>query len=113
LPERYSVTPAAIALPTGLQVVDLGFGLDDIAGLGSEAVFYRENREAIIDNLRLNGAAASEIEFLLERRVKLNAMTNQLVTFIERKFGESRVTKVVPDADILARAWRWPRCSRG
>ena len=41
------------------------------------------------------------------RRVELNAMTSrQFVDFIERKFNENNITKIVPDQHELAEAYR-------
>ena len=50
------------------------------------------------------GASEAEIEFLLKgrQRVELNAMTSpQFIEFLERKFAEHGIRKVVPDADTL------------
>ena len=58
-------------------------------------------------NLRLNGATEEEIEFLLEQRVELNALTSgQLVAFIERKLAEHGISKVIPPTDLLGDAYR-------
>ena len=58
-------------------------------------------------NLRDNGASEEEIEFLLRQRVELNALpSDQLVAWIERKLSEHDVQKIVPDKDMLARAYR-------
>ena len=47
------------------------------------------------------------INFLMEQRVELNAMTSrQLVDFVERKLNDHGVTKLIPDADTLARTYR-------
>ena len=43
----------------------------------------------------------------MRQRVELNAMTSrQLVDFVERKLNEHGVTKLIPDADTLARTYR-------
>jgi DNA topoisomerase VI subunit B len=94
-----------------VQVVDLGLRLDDIRDLGledlAETVFDDSSREKRAANLRKNGATEEEIKFLLDRRVELNALTSdQLVAFIERKLTQHGVRKVVPDADMLAKAYR-------
>jgi hypothetical protein len=53
--------------------------------------------------MRRNGASDEEIEFLLERRDELNAMTSdQFVEFIESGLTEHGVDKVVPSPDLLA-----------
>jgi hypothetical protein len=90
-----------------IKVIDLGLRLDDIDGLETEKVFSNESPDARTVNLRENGATEAEIEFLLDGRVELNAMaSDQLVAFIERKFAENGVKKVVPDNDTLAAAFR-------
>jgi hypothetical protein len=57
---------------------------------------------------RRNGANGAEIEFLYGRHggkpqgVELNMMTSrQIIEFLERKFAEHGVTKVVPDKAII------------
>lgn len=94
-----------------IQTIDLGLRLDDVIALDlegfAEAVSDRGSREARAENLLLNGATEAEIEFLLERRVELNALTSdRLVAFIEQKLVTSGVRKLVPNADLLAAAFR-------
>ena len=58
-------------------------------------------------NLRVNGATEEEIDFLLDRRVELNAFaSDDLITWIESKLEEHGVSKVIPDEDCLADAYR-------
>jgi hypothetical protein len=55
-----------------------------------------------------NGATAEECEFLATRRVEINALTNaQLIDMIERKLREHRIGKIVPDDEMLAKAYRF------
>ena len=88
-------------------------------GLESEDVYYQgangrttrtttnEIRRKIEAGLKENGATEEEIEFLLRRRVELNAFTSdQLVEWIEEKLEEHGVEKVVPEEDTLAAAAR-------
>jgi DNA topoisomerase VI subunit B len=94
-----------------VQAVDLGLRLADVIELGledlAEDVFDTGSEESREENLRQNSATDEEVEFLLDRRVELNALTsNQLVKFIERKLTEHGVHKVVPPADTLAKAYR-------
>jgi hypothetical protein len=90
-----------------IKVIDLGLRLDDIAGLQSEKVYDAGSKEMRAANLRRNGATTAEIEFLLERRVELNAMTSaQLIDFIERKLTQHGVKKIIPDADVLRDAYQ-------
>jgi DNA repair ATPase RecN len=61
----------------------------------------------VADNLRENGATEDEIEFLLDKRVELNAFaSDQLVDWIERKLKEHDIAKVVPDDETLADAYQ-------
>ena len=88
-------------------VIDLGLRLADIDGLESEATFDRGSKSARRENLKANGATDEEIEFLLARRVELNALpSDRLVGFIEQKLNEHGVRKIVPDAETIAREYR-------
>lgn len=94
-----------------INIVDLGLRLDDVIDLGLEGLaedaFDKGDLDAREANLRRNGATEAEIEFLLERRLELNALTSdRLVTFVESKLIASGVKKVVPDAEMLANAYR-------
>jgi hypothetical protein len=90
-----------------VEVIDLGLRLEDIDGLPSERAFDKGTRNSRVWNLRDNGATEEEIEFLLDSRVELNAMTSdQLVALVERKLEEHGIEKVVPDSEELARAYR-------
>ena len=89
-----------------INVIDLGMHLGDIDGLEMEDV-YIESPFKARENLRENGATDEEIEFLLERRVELNAFaSDDFVAWIEAKLNEQGVTKIVPDDDCLADAYR-------
>jgi hypothetical protein len=84
------------------RVVDLGLRLEDITGLETEQA-YLGNWDKAAANLSQNGATEAEIEFLLEKRVELNALTSRaLINWLERKLEEHGIKKVVPDADTLA-----------
>ena len=90
-----------------MEVIDLGLRLGDVVGLESERVFSRDSREARSANLRENGATDEEVEFLLDRRVELNALpSDELITFIERRLTEHGIQKIIPDAETLASAYR-------
>jgi len=57
--------------------------------------------------LRDYGATPEEIEFLLNERVELNALTSeQLVALVERKLTAYGLKKVVPDEELLAETYR-------
>jgi hypothetical protein len=90
-----------------VEVIDLGLRLEDIEGLQREDAFDKGTRNARAENLRENGATDAEINFLLDYRVELNAMTSdQLVTFVERKLEHHGIKKVIPDDEELAEAYR-------
>jgi hypothetical protein len=94
-----------------INIIDIGLRLDDVQALGlegaAEAIFDRGSGFARRGNLAENGATAAEIEFLLKKRVELNALpSDELVAFVERKFAEHGVAKVVPDDDMLAGTYR-------
>jgi hypothetical protein len=93
------------------KFVDLGLRLTDVRELGLEAsaedVFDRGSDAAKRRNLALNGATREEVEFLLRRRVELNALpSDQLVAFIERQLTERGIQKIVPNADLLRDAYQ-------
>jgi hypothetical protein len=82
------------------HVIDLGLRLADVRELNLQAedVFDKGSLPVRAANLRDNGATKQEIEFLLDRRVELNAMTSdQLVAWIEAKFARHGVRKIIPD----------------
>jgi DNA topoisomerase VI subunit B len=90
-----------------IKVIDLGLRLSDVRGLQSERVSDKGSEATRRANLRRNGATEEEIEFLLHRRVELNAMTSrQLVAFVERKLQEHGIGKVVPKSAKLVDAYR-------
>jgi hypothetical protein len=94
-----------------IETIDLGLRLTDVLELDLEAsaedVFDRGSVPAKLQNLRLNGATDEEAQFLLRRRVELNALTSdRLVAFIERKLIQHGIQKVVPDDDLLRDAYR-------
>jgi hypothetical protein len=100
------------------QVIDLGLRLEDIRAMAlqAEPVEYRGKKDPR-ERLRGCGATEAECDFLVRpgtragERVELNAMPSpEFIAFIERKFAEVGVAKVVPDDDTLGdayrRAWR-------
>src|SRR4051812_2590306 len=87
-------------------VIDLGLRLADIAGLESEEV-HISSPEKTRETLRKHGATDEEVDFLLRRRVELNAFTSSdLIAWIERKLDQHGVAKIVPDDETLADAYR-------
>jgi Topoisomerase 6 subunit A/Spo11, Toprim domain len=97
------------AFENEIEVIDVGLRLEDAEtwGLESESVTHRESMESIRHRLRLAGASPEEMEFLLTRRVELNAFSSdKLVAWIEGKLKEHGVVKVIPDEATLAEAYR-------
>ncbi len=90
-----------------INVIDIGLRLDDIDGLETERVYFKGSTNSVRANLRENGATEEEIEFLLRRRVEINAFpSDALITWLERKLEENGVVKIVPSDDTIARAYR-------
>ncbi len=92
-------------------MIDLGLRLADVEKwqLQSENVQYQSDPTG---NLQENGATAEEIKFLFEfsgrgKRVELNAFnSDQFVEWLDSKLVEHDVEKVIPDNDILDKAYR-------
>jgi hypothetical protein len=102
--ERYTFTRK-------FKVIDLGLRLTDVEKeklLGSvEAAPETSKPETRAKNLRKNGATEAEVEFLLERRVELNALpSDRFVAYVERKLIEAGAHKVVPSETMLAQTYR-------
>jgi hypothetical protein len=91
-----------------VDVVDLGLRLEDIEGLEREPAAATKTAKYILRRqLADNGATEEEIDFLIEDRVELNAMTSEaLVEMIERKLKAYGLEKVVPDDDVLEEAYQ-------
>ena len=91
-----------------IQVIDLGMRLEDIDGLETEAVHIpRTSRRAACKNLLKNGANEQEIEFLVEKRVELNAFASDaLIAWLEAKLQQQGVVKITPDEHCLTHAYR-------
>jgi hypothetical protein len=107
------------AFKNAINVIDLGLRLADVSEweLESEDVAYGNCDPR--PNLRTNGATDEEVEFLCGRagyggysgkRVELNAFSSgDLISAIEAKLKLHRITKVIPDHDTLAAAYRRAR----
>jgi hypothetical protein len=91
-----------------IEVIDLGLRLEDIAGLEREpAAATKMSDAARRVQLAENGASDAEIAILLKERVELNAMTSDnLIEMIERKLKNYGIKKVVPDNDLLGKAYQ-------
>ena len=87
---------------------DIGLRLTDVVEMGLQSepvpeVTYTEWRQRA-DTLRRHGATPEEVEFLQNERVEINAMTSrQIIDFIEKKFAEHGVKKLIPDDETLDR----------
>jgi hypothetical protein len=97
-----------------VSVIDIGLRLADVEELGllhEPFAAEKKNRHSTTATLKRHGATQAEIDFLIHEsyclgingdRVELNAMaSDELITFIEGKFEEHGVSKVIPDDDVL------------
>ena len=103
------------------KVIDLGLRLADVQdmNLEKEDVTYDSGVDPK-ENLRDGGASEEECSFLVGggrpkawygHRVELNAMSSdQLVTWLDGKLEKAGVCKIVPDEDVLGRAYRRAVC---
>jgi hypothetical protein len=93
-----------------ITVIDLGLRLADVQemNLQSESAAATKSSPSTIRNRLLkSGASADEAEYLLHKRVELNAMHSaQLVAFVERKLDEHGIKKIILDKEQLAKAYR-------
>ena len=95
-----------------IKVVDLGLRMGDVrhlieAGKDEAAAQERGSAAKRRANMRHNGATAAEAEYLLDRRVELNALTSEeFIAFVERKLTEHGVGKVVPTKAVLNSTYR-------
>jgi DNA topoisomerase VI subunit B len=94
-----------------VNVIDLGLRLDDVRALGLEGLaedaFDKGDEDQRRANLIGNGATEEEVDFLLTKRVELNALTSdQLVELVEEKLKGHGVRKLVPKRSDLAEAYR-------
>jgi hypothetical protein len=98
-----------------VPIFDLGLRLANVEAmdLESEPVVFDtfETKRRKSDTLRRHGATAEEVAFLMGAelskrgsRVELNAMTSgQFIDFLEQKFKEHAVEKVIPDDAVMIR----------
>ena len=94
-----------------INMTDLGIRMDDVDELNlrpfAESHSDRGSAEKRRANMELNGATEEEIEFLLHRRIELNALTSrQFIDLIERKLTEHGVKKIVPGVKLLKDTYR-------
>jgi DNA topoisomerase 6 subunit A-like protein len=87
-----------------VDVVDIGLRLADVERLSlqHEPVKIEGNWSAHAATLKRHGATEAEIRFLMKDRVELNMMTAPVfVEFLEGKFAEHGIKKVIPAAKVL------------
>jgi hypothetical protein len=102
--------------PKDIKVIDLGLRLSDVeeCGLGPEPVYMKGEEWKLKENLKTNGATPEEIQFLVDerQRVELNAFDSRaLVDWLEGKFKEHGIKKMIPCREVLEEAYRreWAR----
>lgn len=97
------------------NIIDIGLRIEDVMAMdlmSEEVNNYRRGVDPRIKIMEVGGTQA-EADFLVEggdersgwygRRVELNAMTSkQMLDFLDRKFADLGVKKVIPDDDTLA-----------
>ncbi|MDN5870460.1 MAG: DUF2399 domain-containing protein [Nitrococcus sp.] len=103
-------------LSVGTDVIDLGLRMEDIGELPSEPVSYSQRQHPAIYLEYDCGVTKEEVKFLVSggypgrwsgRRVEINAMTSeQLITWLEEKFDEHGISKMIPDEDTLTAAYQ-------
>jgi DNA topoisomerase VI subunit A len=91
------------------NLIDIGFRLEDVADFEPEPVEYHQRNPK--SYLRQCGATEEECHYLVTgrgvgQRVELNVLsTEQLITYLEKKFEEADIQKVVPDEEALRSAY--------
>lgn len=100
------------------KVIDLGLRLSDVEAMELDAedvVFATRLKKDPRERLERCGAKEEECAFLVHsdaapykgQRVELNAMASrQFIDFLEQKLAKHGVVKVVPDKEVLAKAYR-------
>jgi hypothetical protein len=100
------------------KVFGLGLRLSDVQVMGldhEDVVFPPRLKKNPRERLERCEATEEECTFLVSsdaapyagKRVELNAMASrQFINFLEGKLAEHRVAKVVPDKEVLAKAYR-------
>lgn len=93
-----------------IEPVDLGLRLADVEDMGLEAedAAPTKSSDAVIrERVMEAGATEEEADFLVARRVELNAMTSdQFVAFIEAKLEEHDIGKIIPEEKRLSDTYR-------
>lgn len=90
------------------NVIDIGLRLEDVEGMEPEPVFYRTNARQMRWYLRFDcNATLEEIDYLVNQRVEINMLTTEeLINFLEKKFEEHGIKKIIPEEDTLRSAFK-------
>jgi predicted house-cleaning noncanonical NTP pyrophosphatase (MazG superfamily) len=100
------------------DVIDLGLRLEDVKRLGleKESLVYKQKKNPADALLECDDVTREEIDFLVGvrsykqwsgHRVELNALTSRgFIDWLEAKFKEHGVKKVIPDKQTLEVAWQ-------
>lgn len=101
-----------VRLSRGTEVIDLGLRLEDIQGLDTEPVYFKQKKWPGY-YLQECGCPPEEVDFLVGgktwkgKRVELNAMTSeQLITWLHGKLKSYGAEKYVPKGDKLTEGYR-------
>jgi hypothetical protein len=89
-----------------VPIIDIGLRLVDVEAMDllSEPFATNSDWRKVSHALKRHGATVEEIVFLEDARVELNAMTSdEFISFIEGKFQEHGVEKVIPDDATIER----------
>jgi hypothetical protein len=86
-----------------VPLVDIGLRLADVKDMELQAEPVSvSDWQARVHTLRRHGATDQEVAFLRSRRVELNTMTSrQFIDFLEAKFAEHGVKKVLPEVGVI------------
>jgi hypothetical protein len=103
-------------LAEGSPVIDLGLRIEDTVGLESEPCSYSTHSDPRWYLQSACGATSEECQMLVAggypgrwsgRRVEINAMTSdQLIAWLERKFAQHGVKKIIPNEVTLRQAFK-------
>jgi hypothetical protein len=90
-----------------VPIIDIGLRLTDVEELDllPEPFATNKNPRIVAETLKRHGATQDEVDYLIGgQRVELNAMSSdELIAFIEDKFEEHDVSKIIPDDATLER----------
>ena len=89
------------------NLIDIGLRLDDVKDIDPEPVDYTQDKTKLNSYLRLCGATEEERKYLVNNRVEINMFTSEeLIQFLEMKFEQHGIKKVIPDEEVLRSAYK-------